>query len=979
LTAFETDTAGTREHRVASAHGVDASLNSYVVRAAPRTPPLVSITRGRDPELGALGEQLSRVQAGAGAVILVEGGAGMGKTRLLDEAAAMASRMSFKVGLGAADPGDSVVELAPLLGALSEGPEPPFERAKLRDLPLRAEQRYWLHQDLQTLLERSALQTPLLLCIDDLQWADGATAAALRTLLPRLAAVPIAWAIAYRPVEGSDRLLNAVGQLERAATRIVLGPLEEPAIAQVAKDAMQAEPDDALLEMAAQAHGSPFVLTELLTGLREEHLVRIASGRAELLEDRPPHRVSESMRKRLTRLSEPSRRAATVAASLGRRFSFTELAAMLQSPPWALLEPVQGLIDADLLAQTDDQLAFRHDLTRDAVRDSIPVSARRAIDRQAADVLLAAGALPVEVAVQLAASAEPGDELAISTLLRAAETLSASEPRAGAELARRALDLAPPKHPLRGPLVTQTALLMHAAGQGEEAKAFADTALREALPAEQEAEVRLGMASMFGISPDLRADAGRRALALPEISPALRARHLARLAHNLLVGGRFHEARAALPDARAAVCASEDSRAWFTMQLVDGGFEHVDGRYQRSLEIVEDAMRSGLDGSEDQREGIVRQWARGAIRALDRIEEALELANDGVSAAERDRQGWALHLAEVWRGTDLLMLGRLRDAQAALQGLFSAEDAHLVVGLGDAEGVVALGRIAIHVGDARQARETAEIAHVMLAGGTPGVRRHAAWLLALQAMGDGDPTGARAWLCALGSEERKSILPRLAVDVTDEIQLVRIAVAADDSELAQSGLAAAECRAELNPDIATIIATAAHVRGLLGGDPDELASAVELFKGSPRRLALAAALEDLGVSQVDRGARGLAIEALGEALEHYAAAGAIVDTARLRSRLRELGVRRRLVSTGRPDTSWTALTETELAVARLVAEGLTNRDTAERLFISPHTVSTHLRHVFAKLGINSRVELTRLAGEHEQPSSVGARSSALTP
>ena len=464
-----------------------------------------------------MGEELARLRLGAGAVILVEGGAGMGKTRLLDEAAAMASRMSFTVGRGVADPRDTVIELAPLLAALSEGPEAPFEQAKLRDLPMRPEQRYWLHQDLQTLLEGYALQTPLLLCIDDLHWADSATTAALRALLPRLAAVPVAWAIGYRPSERSDGPVGPVGQLGSAATRIVLRPLEGPAVAQVARDAMQAEPDDALLEMAGRARGSPFLLTELLAGLREEQLVRIESGRAELLGDRPPHRVSESMRKRLTRLSEPARRAATVAASLGRRFSFTELAAMLNSPPWALLEPVQSLIDSGLLAQTEDKLAFRHDLTRDAVRDSVPVSARRALDRQAANVLLDAGALPVEVAVQLAASAEPGDELAISTLLKAAEALSTAEPRAGAELARRALDLAPARHPLRGPLVTQAALLMHAAGQGEEAKAFADSALREALPQEQEAEVRLGIASMFGISPDLRADAGRRALLLTEI------------------------------------------------------------------------------------------------------------------------------------------------------------------------------------------------------------------------------------------------------------------------------------------------------------------------------------------------------------------------------------------------------------------------------------------------------------------------------
>jgi DNA-binding CsgD family transcriptional regulator len=77
--------------------------------------------------------------------------------------------------------------------------------------------------------------------------------------------------------------------------------------------------------------------------------------------------------------------------------------------------------------------------------------------------------------------------------------------------------------------------------------------------------------------------------------------------------------------------------------------------------------------------------------------------------------------------------------------------------------------------------------------------------------------------------------------------------------------------------------------------------------------------------------------------------------------LRELGVRRRLVTAEPERSGWAALTSAELAVARLVAEGMTNREVAERLFLSPHTVNSHLRHVFTKLGINSRVELARLA------------------
>jgi DNA-binding NarL/FixJ family response regulator len=80
---------------------------------------------------------------------------------------------------------------------------------------------------------------------------------------------------------------------------------------------------------------------------------------------------------------------------------------------------------------------------------------------------------------------------------------------------------------------------------------------------------------------------------------------------------------------------------------------------------------------------------------------------------------------------------------------------------------------------------------------------------------------------------------------------------------------------------------------------------------------------------------------------------------------RELGVRRRLVPTELETNGWAAMTTSELAVARLVAEGLMNREVAERVFVSPHTVNSHLRHVFSKLGTNSRAELARLARDYE--------------
>ena len=894
--------------------------------------------------------------------MLVEAGPGMGKSRLLAEGARIAGRMSFRVGSAAAEPVESVVELAPLMSALFDGAQPLFEREALQALHALPEQRYWLLQDIQALLERAALEQPLLVCLDDLQWADSGTAAALRALPARLTPLPIAWMLAFRPYQGSSQLMSALEYLERkGAEKIALGPLDQPAVAQVAVDVMKAEPDDALLALLERAHGSPFLVMELLSGLRDEDLVRVDSGQAELVATRLPRRVADSMWARLRGMSESARAAAIVAGSLGRRFSFADVATMLDQPPSALLSPVEELMRFGLVMERDEQLAFRHDIIRDAVRASVPVSARRALDRQAADMLLAAGATPVEVATQLAASAEPGDELAITTLFKAAEAVAMSDPGAAADLTRRSLELAPPRHRLRGPLAAQTAVLLHEAARVEEARAFVDTSLREALPSAQEAEVRLSIAGMFAVSPDVRVDAGRTALALPELPAALRARHLACLVHNLMVGGRSDEARAQLAEARAAARGSGDASAAFMLTLAEGGLESVGGRFERALELTEAAARAGSASHDYARERLTQEWRCELMTVLDRVEEAVELAADGAAAARRDHQEWALHIFETWRGRQLLRAGRLQDAAAILDGQFRPEEEERHESILDVAGVVALGRVALHVGDARLKRMTAAFARGRVDQGPPSFRRQAAWLLALQAFGAGDALGARQWLCAFGEDERTSILPLFPVEVTDDAQLVRIAIAANDHELARSAVAAAERRSELNPGVRTIAATAVHARGLLTRDDRLLARAVELLDDGPRPLALASALEDLGAVRVDSGSAEEGIDALGRALTIYAQSGAAWDAGRVRSRLRAQGVRRRLVTQERQETGWAAMTDSELAVARLVAQGLTNREVAEQLFVSPHTVSSHLRRVFAKLDINSRVELTRLA------------------
>jgi DNA-binding CsgD family transcriptional regulator len=923
------------------------------------------VLRGRDRELSVVGEMLDRARSGEGGVLLVEGRAGMGKSRLLAEAQRMAQRLSFTVANGAADPAESVVEMAALLDALADGADAVIDLSELRDHAAAPEQRFWLLHDVARLLKQKAADPPLLVALDDVHWADTGTASGLRTLPSRLREAPIMWLIAYRSNEGSAEIRNALTHLRRdGAELVVLDALSEDAVAEVARDVMQAEPEASVLEIARGALGSPFVLVEMLAGLRQEGLVRIDGGRAELLELRLPDRVRQTMQERLSGLSEAAQSVARVAASLGRQFGFADLAKMLDLLPSTLLSPLQELIGAGLLIEHGRTLSFKHDLIREAVRATVPASAAQALDRQAVDVLLAGGASPVEVALQLAASAAPGDEFAIETLFKAAEALGPTDPAAGVELGKRALELAPDHHALRSPLVALTTVSLHAAGRTEEAAAFADTALRQVLPAEQEAEVLLSIAEMFRISPDVRADAGRRALALPGLDEGIRSHHLARLVYNLQVGGRPQEARALVAEAEAAVNSDAAPGAAFALGLGKGGLENVEGHFASSLALIETAVRLGRDGGDHARERIATQFLCGALIVLDRVDEALALAVEGAASAKRDRQAWAMHMFDLSRGRELQQLGRLQEGAALLKAHFAPEE--LLPAVGDASAVVALGRIGLHTGDGRLIRQTGELAKVMLEESSPGVRRHAAWLLALQALDEGDAAGAREWLCALGVEERKSILPRFPMDLTDEIQLVRIAVAADDSELAECGVAAAERRASLNPEVLSVTATAAHARGLLSRSQDHLAEAVALFEQSPRPHALAAALEDLGAAQAQSGQGPSGVVTLDRALVLYHQVGATHDASRVRARLRTLGVRRRIASPRRPGHGWGAMTASELAVARLVAQGLTNRDVAERLFVSPHTVNSHLRQIFTKLQINSRVALTRLANDHDR-------------
>lgn len=170
----------------------------------------------------------------------------------------------------------------------------------------------------------------------------------------------------------------------------------------------------------------------------------------------------------------------------------------------------------------------------------------------------------------------------------------------------------------------------------------------------------------------------------------------------------------------------------------------------------------------------------------------------------------------------------------------------------------------------------------------------------------------------------------------------------------------------MNPGIVSLLAAAAHSRGLLDDDIPALQHAHDLAAASPRPLLRADIAHSLGNGLRGIGRRADAVAAWEEAVATYDGCGAILDSARVRDRLRAARGRRRADHRDRPSEGWAALTGAELPVVRLVAEGRTNREVAQRLFLSPHTVDSHLRQAFRKLRISSRVELTRIVIEKDQ-------------
>jgi DNA-binding CsgD family transcriptional regulator len=922
------------------------------------TPPI----RGRAGELKVIGALVTALVGGRGGVLVIEGPPGIGKSRLLTEVMALADKGGVRTLFGEAFEYQQTVPFFALFMATLRADPPVGDADALRRLGGSADLRYWVVHDLADAIGAAATLTPLAILLEDIHWADNGTLLALRSLATARPEVAVLWVLTVRTGAGGPAVQETLSVLQRAdATFVRVAAMSPGAVADMVSDAVRANADESLLTLAGKAHGNPFLVGELVGGLGEEGRLTVSGGRAVASGHGLPRRLGAGMQQRLDQLSSGAGEVVRVAAVLPDRFSAGLLAAMLERQPASLMSAVQEAVRADLLVEDDHQLRFRHDLLREATRQSLPQSLRRAMERQSASIMLNVGAAPAEVATQLARSAELGDREAIGALRAAAQSVGHADASAAADLSKRALDLLPADDADHGSLVAETVGLLNRASRYQEAEELAIAALSKVVSPEEEAEIRLRLPTLNKHSTQRRVEENRRALQLGGISEVTRARHLAWLAYNLALHDQRGERRAAANEAAAAAASTGDLEARImanlTLSLLDCG----DGYAGRSVRRLEELWALARTSDATAAHFFAAIHSANLLAVVGRLDDAAARVAAGTEQARREGNAMALDIWATIDGMVYLAAGRLSAARAAIESLPPPQRTGATEQ--DILRMVILAEVAVRTDDRTLLQQTVNDARDAYSTGSSVAGRGAAHVLALAAWQRDDVHDAMRCLgdiTLFGSP--------LWPQVLDQVILgARVASAAGDAGLRARVLQATDLLERERPAIPLFTGVARYARGILERDAQALVAAADVLHSLSRPLLYAAAAEDAGaeLARTDRGDE--ALDQLNAAFDAYLHHEALADARRVGRELRRLGVQRRIVSHPRAKTGWDSLTDSELKVVNLIAQGATNRAVAQRLHVTPHTVKAHLHNAFAKLGVNSRAELSKLMHGTDQP------------
>jgi DNA-binding CsgD family transcriptional regulator len=898
-------------------------------------------------ELARLDTFLDRRPKDGATAFLLEGAAGIGKTAVWRAAVASAREREFHVLLARPSEAERRLSFAALVDLLAETHDviaslPPVQRRPLaialllEDARGPAPDRRAIAVALLATLRTLARERPLLVAIDDIQWLDPPSAAALAFALRRLTDVPFCVLMTQRTGTGTDGVLTP--ELERALPleRLALGPLSLGAVRRLLQSRLGATfPRPTLRRIYEQADGNPFFALELARALQARDAVLSPADELPV-----PHDLERLLAERLERLPSETKE---------------PLAALA-----ALAEPTLGLVQEELLepALADgvlvlerDRLRFAHPLLATVAYRRLGPQARRRLHRRL-------GALvedPEQRARHLALGADQADPALAGTLDAAAARAQArGAPEAAAELAEHAIRLTPPEDREDAAARSASAAKFEAlAGEDRRAR----TLLEEALAADAAGPARAMVLQGLGmIEGDADVERGiaflREAIVHARGDDALEAElnaQLAQMLHNV--------PREAEPYARSGLELAERvgdpvllASALCSLATIEFfiGRGHRLDLWERALELDRQCEALPIAARPVSGFGWASKWAGDIDRSRELLERALKIGYE---------QGDSTVTGPLFYSCNLeLLAGNWR------RGLELVDELSALAAQNERPGEVvtalcAAAHLQAHLGDEAETRRCAAEARRLSderAWAANTIRVTSAALSLLELSLDRPAPAFEEARRAMSAERERGVEePGMLFSFAYEIEA---AIALGEFDEAEELLDWIEPRAE-RLDREWALACIARCRGLLaaarGDEPSAAASferaLAEHARVQYRRFELGRTLLAHGETLRRFKKRRAAREAIESARGLFDELGARLWSAKAGRELARIAGRRR--SEG--------LTETERRIAALVASGKSNKEVASELFVTVHTVESNLTRIYEKLGVRSRTELAR--------------------
>lgn len=929
---------------------------------------------GRDRELALLSDAVDAAGTGSGTCVLVEGAAGMGKSRLLAETERLAKARHVTVLSARALPRDQTVpfSLALELFAPLVARADPATRDRYLDgaaqlvAPLLSGQPACgaaggppLQYGLFWLAVNITQSCPIAVLVDDAHWADDASLHFLAQLVRSVDELPAVVVIGTRTADPGV----SAGLFELTSSAHVqsihLDPLDGAAVADLVRQEFPDADDEFCRTCAEVTSGSPFHLSELLHCIRDEHADGSQVNTASVAE---LGRVSVSRAAlfRLARLGGPAVALARALAVLGDDTPLRRVAALAgltidEAVAAADALGVEGLVRAGR------SLSFTHPLIAEMILAERPPTSV-AQDHARAAALLAAEHEPAEkCAVHLLHAPAVADQSVVATLVDAA---AAAHGRGAPDVAVAYLSRALEEPP--APTTRRDVLCLLGAAGATLGEPAAVEHLEQALELSDTLDDRLATRRLMG-----------RALAASG-RPRDAALCLEAVVTDLLAGDPRRPAAAELMPVVAeylTVAVLETGLRQRAFELAAALLDpHAGGDDPASRSVMAAlALRSAQDGRPVAETICLaeRAWAEGAVLAdgpPDRspwltVNWAFALAGDyrqavNVATAARN-EARRLGLAEVaatasvFRSMGLFSIGRIAAAR---------EELGFVLQAAEREGWrrYRVGALSVHAMLCIESDALDQAADAVMAAESCGAQTgiEAAWLNHARgalALARQDPAAACDEFTAAGEWLREHLGAADMTILPWRPAAARAALALGDRERAREVIAA-------DRDLAVAIGDrgrlgrALAVLALIDRDNEPvlvLEEACELLTETGELLERARAQKDMGALLRRAGDRAAARSVLSGALDSAARLGATALVRSIRDELAAAGARPRSDRTSGPH----ALTASERRIAQLVADGLTNGRIAQQLFVTPKTVEYHLRNVFQKLAITNRSEV----------------------